>query len=159
MRRKIGLIFVMVGIFVVSGCQTLPAAIPGEAGITASPLPQVTLTPPSATAPAETLTSTALPAEPTETGVSQGQQSLDKLVADLAVEDLAQRLGIPASEIQVVSVITQELPVQNLGCPQKLPTGGPDVQGEVMGKVIRLQAGDTIYEYRARGRDLVYCKS
>ena len=98
-----------------------------------------------------------------------GDSSTAGLVA-LAKADLAARLGINSADIQLVSVETQELPLQDLGCLKNIPTtpigksalGGnpePVVPGIVMGQVIRLTANEQIYEFRGFGRRLVLCRS
>lgn len=97
----------------------------------------------------------------------------DRLNADIAQKaqaDLAARLGLKTVEVQVLSVETQEMPVQDLGCQVVMPSptkGGaipdpspqPVVPGIVIGQVIRLNAGVQLFEYHALGKRLVFCGS
>jgi len=78
-------------------------------------------------------------------------------VVEVAVEDLAGRLGLDPSEIEVVSVDSDELPAKTLGCSTKNQPGAPVLPAFVSGKIIRLRAGEQIYEYHASGLQVVYC--
>jgi len=73
-----------------------------------------------------------------------------------AQEDLASRLGIPAGEVTVVSVVGDEFPASNLGCPcpkcPELP-----IPAIVTGQRVTLAAQGKHYEYRARGGMVVFC--
>lgn len=63
-----------------------------------------------------------------------------------AMSDLSQRLPVPTSEIAVVSYDAVTWPDSGLGCPK------PDMayaQVLVDGSRIRLQVGDTLYEYHS----------
>lgn len=81
--------------------------------------------------------------------------SPEKAIAS-AQEDLARRLGIPVGEVTVVSVMGDEFPASNLGCPcpkcPELP-----IPAIVTGQRITLAAQGTSYEYRARGSMVVFC--
>jgi hypothetical protein len=72
------------------------------------------------------------------------------------VAHLAERLSVDPGSIEVVSVVTEDFPAQNLGCPTGTPTG-VDVPAFVIADEITLRVGDALYVYRARGRQLVYC--
>jgi hypothetical protein len=78
-------------------------------------------------------------------------------VVDVAVGDLADKLGLDPSQIEVVSVDTDQLPAKTLGCSTKDQPGAPVLPAFVSGKIIRLRAGDEIYEYHATGLQVVYC--
>ena len=73
-----------------------------------------------------------------------------------AQEDLARRLGIPVGEVTVVSVVGDEFPASNLGCPcpkcPELP-----IPAIVTGQRITLAAQGKNYEYHARGGMVVFC--
>lgn len=76
--------------------------------------------------------------------------------AERAVADLAERLNVAPEQIEVVSVVTEDFPAQNLGCPTGT-TPAVDVPAFVIGEEITLRVEDEWYIYRARGRQLVYC--
>ena len=73
-----------------------------------------------------------------------------------AQEDLARRLGIPDGEVTVVSVVGDEFPASNLGCPcpkcPELP-----IPAFVTGQRITLTAQGKNYEYHARRNMVVFC--
>lgn len=76
-----------------------------------------------------------------------------------AVADLAARLGVDASAIEVVRVSAEEFPAQNLGCP---PPGGKDKEPPVQpafvtGQEIVLAVGERQYVYHAHGGVVVFC--
>lgn len=81
--------------------------------------------------------------------------SPEKAIAS-AREDLARRLGIPVGEVTVVSVVGDEFPASNLGCPcpkcPELP-----IPAIVTGQRITLAAQGKSYEYRARRSMVVFC--
>jgi len=73
-----------------------------------------------------------------------------------AQEDLASRLGIPVGEVTVVSVVGDEFPASNLGCPcPKCPE--IPIPAIVTGQRITLAAQGKNYEYHARGSMVVFC--
>jgi hypothetical protein len=80
-----------------------------------------------------------------------------KDVVEVAIQDLAGKLGIDPAEIELVSVDVEELPAKTLGCSPKNQPGAPVVPAFVSGKIIRLRAGGELYEYHASGRLVVYC--
>ncbi len=63
-----------------------------------------------------------------------------------ARKDLAQRLGVSASEIKQQSVEEAEFPDMSLGAPAKDEMSGQMI---TRGWRIRLQAGNQTFEYRA----------
>jgi hypothetical protein len=82
----------------------------------------------------------------------------DQDALEIAVADLAARLDIDRTDIQVLEVTRQEFPLPDLGCPLG---GGKGHQSPlpavVLGQLVRLRANDVIYEYHARGRDVRFC--
>ena len=81
--------------------------------------------------------------------------SPEKTIAS-AQEDLASRLGIPVGEVTVVSVVGDEFPASNLGCPCPKCPEFP-IPAIVTGQRITLAAQGKNYEYRARGGMVVFC--
>jgi hypothetical protein len=79
-----------------------------------------------------------------------GQDAVEVVVADLAA-----RLNIDRTAIQVIEVTRQEFPLPDLGCPAKEKES--PLPAVVFGQLIRLRADDTSYEYHARGRDVRFC--
>jgi len=73
-----------------------------------------------------------------------------------AREDLAKRLGIPIEEVTVVSVVEDEFPASDLGCPCPKCPERP-IPAFVMGQRIILAAQGKNYEYHARGSMVVFC--
>jgi hypothetical protein len=74
---------------------------------------------------------------------------------DIAVSDLADRLDVDASEIDVVSVEEVTWPDGSLGCPRP---GMNYTQALVDGELIVLAVDGTEHEYHAgRGGEAFYC--
>ncbi len=75
-----------------------------------------------------------------------------------AIEDLAQRLGIPSTEIAVISAEKDEFPSANFGCPavEKAETGGASPAFVVATEIV-LEADGVRYHYRGKGNQLVFC--
>jgi hypothetical protein len=72
-----------------------------------------------------------------------------------AIADLAQRLSSPTAEIKVLEATAVVWPDSSLGCPQP---GMAYTQVPEDGLLIRLQAGEQIYEYHSGGiRDPFLC--
>jgi len=74
-----------------------------------------------------------------------------------AVSDLARRLGVEPSSVEVLAAVDDELPAQDLGCPSSPQKEQPVRPALVMGKVIRLRAAGLEYEYRAHGGRMAFC--
>ena len=76
-----------------------------------------------------------------------------------AIADLAQRLGVQPSTVEVLEVTRQELPLPDLGCPS--PKSGrpekPVLPAVVIGQAIRLRAAGMEYEYHVHARKIVFC--
>ena len=67
---------------------------------------------------------------------------------DKAINDLANRLSISAAEISLLEATSVVWPDASLGCPQP---GMMYIQVPEDGLLIRLQAGDQVYEYHSGG--------
>jgi hypothetical protein len=99
--------------------------------------------------------STLIPVQPTKGDNTQMTQSLPTPLAsgleglvEKAKEDLAQRLSISVSQINLVEATPVTWPDGSLGCPQ------PDMvytQVQVDGLLIRLGVDDRVYEYHSGG--------
>lgn len=79
---------------------------------------------------------------------------------ELAKKDLAERLGIAVEEITLVSVVTTDFPLQDLGCPQpdqKEP--GFTLPSFVIGHEVVLHAEGRDYTYRVHRSQVVLCGS
>ena len=74
---------------------------------------------------------------------------------DKAIADLTKRLSISADQITLLAAKPVIWPDASLGCPQP---GMAYVQVQEDGLLIRLQAGDQLYEYHSGGtRDPFLC--
>jgi len=74
---------------------------------------------------------------------------------DRAVADLAARLNVPASEIEIVSEEAVVWPDAGLGCPQP---GVSYIQIMIEGHRIVLAHGDQMYDYHAGGSSVILCE-
>ncbi len=72
-----------------------------------------------------------------------------------AVADLAGRLGIPESEIEVVSASWEEMPIQDVECGR--PKEKITLPAFVMGIEVVLMAQGKTYVYRGRGEMVKLC--
>ncbi len=72
-----------------------------------------------------------------------------------AVADLAKRLGIPESEIEVISASWEEMPIQDVECGQ--PEEKITLPAFVMGIEVVLMAQGKTYVYRGRGEMVKLC--
>jgi hypothetical protein len=97
-------------------------------------------------------------ASPTSTPDTPGRSNVAANAAALATLDLARRLGIAPDGIVVEGVDPDEFPADNLGCllPGQTPRPIPAI---VSGQRIMLRASGNLYEYRAKGTEIVYCGS
>lgn len=75
-------------------------------------------------------------------------------IAWAAQRDLAQRLGIPEDQVEIVSIEKAEMPVGSLGCGE---TEGRQNLGLIIGEEIVLRAQGEEYVYHSDGRRLVPC--
>lgn len=122
--------------------------------------PQSTPTSPSTATPQSSLPTYSIPAvkgdNPTmapnpSTPSSSGLQSL----IEKAKENLAQRLSISSSQIDLMSATEVVWPNSSLGCPQE-----GMVYADVLtpGYLILLNANNMDYEYHAsKGTEVIYC--
>jgi hypothetical protein len=119
----------------VSGCQPVSPQMETDAASQGS------------RAPAASLTVDASQAITLEETITMEPIYSDPMVK-AAMSDLSQQLSVPTSEITVVSYDAVTWPDSGLGCPK------PDMayaQVLVDGARIRLQVGDTVYEYHSGG--------
>ena len=96
---------------------------------------------------ATTTTTTTVPSVTSTTaggGIDPGLSS----VIPIAVADLAERLGLPESEIEVTAAYLVAWPDASLGCPEP---GMQYAQVVTDGAVIELMANDTTYSYHMGG--------
>lgn len=128
---------------VVTGCATLPQSTEPEVETTTTTPVGATVPAPSSTSLSqETRAEAGVPEDPEETRL--------RPVIDLAIADLATRLGVDPGEAEVVSVYPALSPATGSDCP------GPDTDrdraaGEVW--VIELGVGGEVYRYHAGGED------
>ena len=79
-----------------------------------------------------------------------------KDLAASARDDLAKRLSLPAAQIDLLEFSQVTWPDGSLGCPKP---GMMYTQALVGGVLIRLRAGETIYEYHSGGSGAAfYCE-
>jgi hypothetical protein len=133
--------------------ETVVSATTAEQATTTGPQPSIT--PPLATLPVKDTTPgdripTTSPEDPvTAPSVPTGSN------VDIAVADLATRLDIDPTEIQIVSVEEVTWPDGSLGCPRP---GMSYTQALVDGQLIVLSVDGTDYEYHSgRTGDPFYC--
>ena len=128
---------------VLTGCAPSQAAVAEPTDLPVSNLAQEPL-------------STDIPAQPTQQGdatqmnpvlptpsISGMESFIEK-----AKEDLAQRLSIPVTQINLIEATAVTWPDGSMGCPQ------PDMaytQVQVDGLLIRLGVDDRVYEYHSGG--------
>jgi hypothetical protein len=78
-------------------------------------------------------------------------------LVDRSKNDLAQRLSIPTDEIVLLETASVTWPDSSLGCPQE---GMAYAQVLIHGYLIRLQVGNTEYEYHAgKSSTIIYCQN
>lgn len=90
-----------------------------------------------------------LPTPPPEPGPQK-----TRAVALAAQRDLAQRLGIPEDQVEIVSIEKAEMPIGSLGCGE---TEGRQNLGLTIGVEIVLRAQGEEYVYHSDGSKLVPC--
>jgi len=94
-----------------------------------------------------TTTATTVPSVTSTTGGSDIDPGLNSVIP-IAVTDLAERLGLPESEIEVTAAYLVTWPDASLGCPEP---GMQYAQVVTDGAVIELRANDTTYSYHMGG--------
>lgn len=136
-----------------AACAPAPSDLPPPAHTSSAPTATLSAaaSPTGSAPPVATTTATGLP--PLGAGLPSGQAAM----VAAAAADLAERLGAAAAGIELVALIADDLPASDLGCPRK---GAPDpVQPAlVTGWIIHLRVADSVYEYRAHGSQVVYCR-
>lgn len=113
---------------------------------------------PTATEPGTTVTVTVSApagAEASATPTTAPAAETDRR-AVAAVEDLAQRLDVPVEEIAVVSIVGDDFPAGDLGCPAPKEPTRPSL-GFVTGYRISLTASGTTYYYHTHGGQIAFC--
>lgn len=120
----------------------------GETGITTSPPSTSTATEPATIpAPTDTAPTTSAPGTTMSDENSPVDAVLEPLVT-IARQDLAARLGVEESTIQIATVEWVVWPDGSLGCPQP---GMVYTQVQVDGYRILLVTGETEYAYHGGG--------
>ena len=94
-----------------------------------------------------TTTTTTVPSVTSTTGGGAIDPGLNSVIP-IAVTDLAERLGLPESEIEVTAAYLVSWPDASLGCPEP---GMQYAQVVTDGAVIELTANDTVYSYHMGG--------
>ncbi len=108
------------------------------------------------TSPIESIPDTSPLSTPTDGPLDPARLAGD--LAQKAIVDLAERLSIDSTTIQIERVESNEFPAQGLGCaePESKDVSG-DQPAFVTGQSIWLRVGDARYEYRSHGTQLVFC--
>ena len=75
---------------------------------------------------------------------------------EIALSDLAQRLGVAKSAVELIRIELADMPLPDLGCPANPGTPPPD-SARVTGQVIWLKAGKDEYLYHSDGQVVVFC--
>ena len=143
----------MIGLLALS---VLTACAAPPAGPAFSPLSPI-----ATPVPADTTSGTVVPEGPMPTltpktaapGVTPGQRQDTR---DLALTDLAAKLGVTPAEITVKAVEPIEWPDASLGCPQ---SGMMYAQVITPGYRIVLEVNGKSYEYHTGGGGIVRCQS
>lgn len=178
----IGLIFK----FILSACTPMPVASPAGPTMPTTP-PATAIVTLQAVAPAATPTPTPLPPTATPqapailprplrteivppglvvpkltptpvAGQPTGVAPTSLKVEERARLDLAKRLGVTEDKIQIVRVLTDEMPIDRLNCGDPLQKGTPVTRPAfVFATEIKLKVNDKTYTYYAQGSRLVYC--
>ena len=153
-----GLLAFSLAILVATGCVPPSAPVPVEElemprETTSIPSPTVAV-PLATTPPPERVPAVEKP----ETGDRAIPLPFES-PTEMAVHDLASRLGVDSDNVVVMDIKELEMPAADLGCP-----GVPSVEakeapgGMVMGQEIVLAVGGREYVYRAHGWKVVACR-
>ena len=95
--------------------------------------------------------------EPQQAWPVLGDESAETV--ELAKEDLARRLGIPADNVAVIAVLRQEFPSDAFYCrttKERISRDEPPVI--VSGESILLSAAGRTYEYHASDQTVIFCR-
>jgi len=105
---------------------------------------------------------TPLPMEESAMPTSTPMRRVERLVGDAAVARasavLAERLGLPRERIEVVSVTSDEMPLEDLGCPAAGEGAGKRSPAMIIGQEIILRVDDQEYVFHTDGRRLILCR-
>lgn len=154
--RYVALILLAVLLAGCDGATEIPATTPAtNIPVTSTSVPPVSplspLTTPEAPSILPSPTASPLTAPPVPPGETLAP------AWKRARAELATRLEVHPSTIELVSVSRQEMPIQFLGCPPEGVTPRADMPGMVMGEEIVLRQGDTEYVYHAHLVKMFYC--
>jgi hypothetical protein len=153
------------------GTLTVLAALLAGCGVATAPQPTLTTQPIQPTLVQKTMVATRVvePPQPAATAVPLVEEIVkqpgatpfptDGALKDLAAsarDDLAKRLSVPAAQIDLLELSQVTWPDGSLGCPKP---GMMYTQSLVDGVLIRLRAGEAIYEYHSGGSGAAfYCE-
>lgn len=99
------------------------------------------------------------PVQPTAATVSAPTKRASRAAQAirLAQAALAERVGVPVEQVEIVAWTEDTFPLENLGCP-----GGPEPKRErpamVVGYEVTLRVGGDEYVYHVAGRRVVLCR-
>ena len=155
---KTSLLLLFLGVMTLTGCaqlgdyEELPPLAPSPSKIEQST--QVEMDEPIMTeTPKNTLQS------PVEATLAPLQNAIADPSVSQAMDDLAQRLGITADKISLVSVLRMEFTLQAFYCRAVKERTSRDAPPEIMeGQVILLAAAGKQYEYHANDNEVFFCR-
>ncbi len=145
-------LWLLIVMIAAAGCAPAPDLTP----------PAISPTPPELTPTAPDLSPPAIP--PTQVQPTP-MATTPSAVAPLRVRDpvrvareaLAEHVGVPVEEVEVVDWMTDTFPLDNLGCPSG-PEEGVVRPAMVVGYEVTLRVGGETYEYHVYGRRAVLCR-
>jgi hypothetical protein len=156
-RRLVKTLIVGIGAAaLLGGCAASSGEVAAPGSANSSAAPNSSTSPTSSAAPATATAPDATTGDsiPTATEGSIAPMSTDQIdpglqpYVDIAVADLAKRLSIDTSAIDVQTAVLKVWPDSSLGCPQP---GMQYAQVETDGSQIVLLAGGKQYHYHAGG--------
>ena len=171
MKAKWMMLTLLISFFLASliGCGPRARLVPENGGVPRSPQTSPT-SPPIVSEPGESATST-------ETLISPTQDIPGNIVMDetppvlpafgeparasveSAIQNLAERLGLPVDSISVAAVIGQEFSPNAFYCQvTKDRIAKDDTPATISGWSILLGASGRKYEYHASGQTLIFCR-
>lgn len=143
MKKQKAALAAILFVLVVAGCSSVSQGTP-PVDNELSPQPEDTTVPDQPTS------------QPVDPPGDESAPSASTPVVERAVADLAERLGIAAADIEVVSVEQFTWQDGSLGCPQP---GRDYTQALVNGSRIVLRADRSLYDYHSGGgRDPFLCE-
>ena len=132
-----------------AACVAAPQALPTPTMVSAMPTPLPVASPQPGPAPTTSLNKVS--PNPTARPALLKSPALDQARADLAL-----RLNVAPDQIEVVSVVASEQPLQSSCQPVGAP--GVTIPAFVMGQDITLVYGGQTYVYRTQGGRLMLCE-